>query len=146
MIFVDRKRIHVHTLFVIQDRDTLTHGLITQWTRERRATVAEEGPLPCIKAVTLVLAGIGCADTLNLNTKKQKTYFIFSPPKKKPTSSPCILSKKKIAKYKLRYVTGILLKKSPSKEVLLYPTNKLIRSLRHNTNRAQKTRVNSQLI
>lgn len=137
MIFVDRKRIN--TLSVIQDRDTLTHGLITQWTRERRATVAEEGPLPCIKAVALVLAGIGCADTLNLNTKKQKTYFIFSTKKKKkPTSSPCILSKKKIAKYKLRYVTGILLKKSPSKEVLLYPTNKLIRSLRHNTNRARK--------
>lgn len=75
MFFVDKKRIH--TLSVTQDTDTLTHGLITQWSCERRATVAEEGPLPCIKAVALVLAGIGHAYTLNLNTKKKSLISFF---------------------------------------------------------------------
>lgn len=102
--------------------------MITQWSCERRATVTEEGPLPCIEAVALVLAGIGHAYTLNLNTKKKVLFPFFCHIRKGNQFLTYVyyLSKRKIAKYTSRYVTGILLKENPSKEVLLYTTNNLI--------------------
>lgn len=110
MFFVDKKRIH--TFSVIQDRETLTHGLITQWSCERRATVAEEGPLPCIEAVALVLAGIGHAYTLNLNTKKKSLISLFCHIRKgnQFLTHVYYLCKKKIAKNTSLYFTGILKK------------------------------------
>lgn len=114
MFFVDKKRIH--TLSVTQDTDTLTHGLITQWSCERRATVAEEGPLPCIKAVTLVLTGIGRADTLNLNTKKKSLISFFCHIRKRNQFLTHVyyLSKKKKSKVHIALCYWYF-KESPSK-------------------------------
>lgn len=65
-----------------------------------------------------------------LEHQEKESYFLFCHIRKRNQflNHVCYLSKKKIAKYTSRYVTGIL-KKVHQKKLLLYATNNLIRSL-----------------